>query len=421
MYPSPRTRLRPFATSEAGGGSIGAAGALLLGPRASLLNVRTLLIAVLLSLFLATFLPEVLASLRGHVGVELASHDAVARVDKKPQGEGGGSEGEPEQSAEDGGEGDGAGEAAAAADDDETARSSLKEPVDHHVQVEDPAVPLAEYEETEEGAEPEQDARAEEEKGVSGETAVSSTPRPNDDATAASPSASEPPPVVSAPAPADGGPPRPTQFPKSYDSKLVRAARELGVQVPDVWKRARETKDDGCPPYIGLAHPSQDARQRILTLDDLSKYTISLITVSYNTPRSLANGVGSWNASGLLDLVDERIMWLNAAVPEERALGARFGFRVLSADKVRACLLRAVWAPGRTEAGAGAPSAAVRCARPHHHHRAGPLDIFISPTSPLQSDLDWIVPRHRAQITEDCLVSGIVVIRSTWAGARKPA
>ena len=47
-------------------------------------------------------------------------------------------------------------------------------------------------------------------------------------------------------------------------------------------------------------------RRKKLTLDDLASTTISLITVSYRTPKSLANGVASWNASGLLGLVDQK-------------------------------------------------------------------------------------------------------------------
>ena len=64
--------------------------------------------------------------------------------------------------------------------------------------------------------------------------------------------------------------------------------------------------DNDCPPYIGGAL-KDDFRQKRLTLDDLASTTISLITVSYRTPQSLANGVASWNASGLLELVDQKV------------------------------------------------------------------------------------------------------------------
>lgn len=53
----------------------------------------------------------------------------------------------------------------------------------------------------------------------------------------------------------------------------------------------------------------------------LAKRRICLVTVSYKTPRSLENSVKSWARSGLLDLVDDKIMWLNAATDEERAMG----------------------------------------------------------------------------------------------------
>lgn len=118
---------------------------------------------------------------------------------------------------------------------------------------------------------------------------------------------------------------------------------------PAIPRSGRESRDNDCPPYIGGAL-KEEKRSKVLTLEDLAHVTISLVTVSYRTPRSLANGVASWNASGLLELVDQKLMWLNAALDVEKELGRRHGFKVVTAD---------------------------------------------------QSDLEWIVPRHRAQITID--------------------
>ena len=66
-----------------------------------------------------------------------------------------------------------------------------------------------------------------------------------------------------------------------------------------------------------------------VNLTALAARRVCLVVVSYRAPLSLANSVRSWHAAGLLDLVDDKIMWLNAATDEERALGAEFGFRVL--------------------------------------------------------------------------------------------
>ena len=206
--------------------------------------------------------------------------------------------------------------------------------------------------------------------------------------------------------------PPPTPFPDGYVSALVRAAREMGLtdaDIPDIGKRGREQvrcvasccgtlrgvcavsfsgpdstnvgsytflllpnrncaqqHDDQCPPYIGGLLTELD-REKRPTLDSLAKYTISLITVSYRTPKSLTNAVGRWASSGLLDFVDEKVrlhecvtrwtrrvvtlhyavrircslaslaslwqvMFLNAAVDEEKALGAAHGFKVLTAE-----------------------------------------------------------------------------------------
>ena len=112
---------------------------------------------------------------------------------------------------------------------------------------------------------------------------------------------------------------------------LVRTAKAMGMQIPDVWRRGRELMENDCPPYVGGALQESD-RFRNISLTDLENLKIALITVSYRTPKTLANSVKSWSESGLLDLVDEKIMWLNAAQPEEIALGERHGFRVMGTD-----------------------------------------------------------------------------------------
>lgn len=69
--------------------------------------------------------------------------------------------------------------------------------------------------------------------------------------------------------------------------------------------------------------------RRPVNLTSLAARRVCLVVVSYRAPRSLENSVRSWARAGLLDLVDDKIMWLNAATDQERALGAEFGFRVL--------------------------------------------------------------------------------------------
>ncbi|KAH8052100.1 hypothetical protein JL721_10981 [Aureococcus anophagefferens] len=54
----------------------------------------------------------------------------------------------------------------------------------------------------------------------------------------------------------------------------------------------------------------------------------ALVALSYRTPATLRRSVVSWWASGLLGLVDERILLLNDPAPAEVAVGVRFGFDV---------------------------------------------------------------------------------------------
>lgn len=56
--------------------------------------------------------------------------------------------------------------------------------------------------------------------------------------------------------------------------------------------------------------------------------TVALVALSYRTPATLRRSVASWHDSGLLGLVDERILLLNDPSPAEVAVGLRYGFDV---------------------------------------------------------------------------------------------
>lgn len=391
---------RPFDSGTIG--SAAAAGAL--GGRGSGTTLRLAVVLSVLAAFLYTFVPVVRSSLRGDValgggsvvGGGLYAPSGVGAVDAEASGDEG-EEGDGEEAVD--GEHEGAEDApgfgkplASAADDGEEGaggdikKSGRAPSVDDDAGDELQALeaagkggkaapsPAASGGGSGSGA-AEADAAAAAKVAKDAEALLaalseSHTPAATASRVPPSPAAPAPAPASSSRAPAAGGsssgssgssgsepdpnvpwpPPKPTPFPGGYVSKLVRAARELGIEVPDVYRRARDQGDGECPPYVGGVL-SESARGRRLTLDDLASTTLSLITVSYRTPRSLANGVASWNASGLLGLVDQKVMWLNAAVDEERSLGRAHGFKVITAD---------------------------------------------------QADLDWIVPRHRAQITVDC-------------------
>jgi hypothetical protein len=51
--------------------------------------------------------------------------------------------------------------------------------------------------------------------------------------------------------------------------------------------------------------------------------------MSYRLCRTLLNSLRTWNSSGLLDLVDEKIMILNNPYSEEIAMSLDHGFQVI--------------------------------------------------------------------------------------------
>ena len=126
------------------------------------------------------------------------------------------------------------------------------------------------------------------------------------------------------------GRPRATPFPPRYTSRLVQAARARGIQVPDVWERGRLLSDEGCPPFLGGVLHQRPLRAP--RLSDVGHTPIALVSVSHRSPQTLRNTLMNWNRSGLLQLVDEKILFLNAARTDEIAWASAAGFRVFTAD-----------------------------------------------------------------------------------------
>ena len=69
---------------------------------------------------------------------------------------------------------------------------------------------------------------------------------------------------------------------------------------------------------------------RAIEANSLLERTLALVVISSATPRSLLNSMRTWDRSGLLDMVDDRVLWLNAPSEVDIAIGTQFGFRILS-------------------------------------------------------------------------------------------
>lgn len=53
-----------------------------------------------------------------------------------------------------------------------------------------------------------------------------------------------------------------------------------------------------------------------------------------SSDRTLVNSLRTWNSSGLLDMVSERVALLNDPLPAEHAMALHFGFDVLQPKDV---------------------------------------------------------------------------------------
>ena len=68
-------------------------------------------------------------------------------------------------------------------------------------------------------------------------------------------------------------------------------------------------------------------------LAKVARKTIALAAISWRAPLSLRNSMASWAANGLLDIADERMIFLNSATPEDYEIAAEHGFDVYTTDE----------------------------------------------------------------------------------------
>lgn len=103
---------------------------------------------------------------------------------------------------------------------------------------------------------------------------------------------------------------------------LVRHARgdEVGRELLRGEQRHRDGRDRLC------AADGWD-----VDLDALANRSIGILAITRgDTPRSLEGALASWRRAGLLDVVDEKLLWINAPTDEAFELGAEFGFTVVT-------------------------------------------------------------------------------------------
>lgn len=66
---------------------------------------------------------------------------------------------------------------------------------------------------------------------------------------------------------------------------------------------------------------------------EVIKLKLALAAVSWMAPLSLRNSMESWRKSGLLDIADERMLFLNSPTDEDRAIAREYDFDVYTTDE----------------------------------------------------------------------------------------
>jgi hypothetical protein len=109
----------------------------------------------------------------------------------------------------------------------------------------------------------------------------------------------------------------------------------------------------------------------------LASVTLGLVVVSYDAPKTLASTLESYRAGGLLDLLEDRVCVLSAALPEEIALCLALGFRVYTPARAET---RAAVARHHDTVFARFEAADVE-AFPHTHLKDGRPATYVGPAA----------------------------------------
>ena len=84
------------------------------------------------------------------------------------------------------------------------------------------------------------------------------------------------------------------------------------------------------PPLLAMGNRiTTDSNDRELKEKQFLQHGIALVSLNYRTPMTLLNTMRTWNSSGLLHMVRERIIILNDPLPSEVAISLEHGFEIV--------------------------------------------------------------------------------------------
>lgn len=121
---------------------------------------------------------------------------------------------------------------------------------------------------------------------------------------------------------------RPTDLHRRFTLTNIRDRALLGDSIVDKVFQRVTSPTKLCPHLVpadsndGGGEGFDDRKTRFLNK------TIAVAALSYRTPRTLANSMRSWNESGFLHLMNERVALLNDPLVVDRAVAAAHGFEL---------------------------------------------------------------------------------------------
>ena len=118
---------------------------------------------------------------------------------------------------------------------------------------------------------------------------------------------------------------------KSMGSNLKQVMERGGPSMKQVLNdlTKKETKD--------IKYCDMDTKNSSLynnNIDEFLKKGIALVALNYRAPLTLLNSVRSWNSSGLLSMMEDKVMILNDPYTNEILLSLDNGFRVVQPNEI---------------------------------------------------------------------------------------
>jgi hypothetical protein len=99
---------------------------------------------------------------------------------------------------------------------------------------------------------------------------------------------------------------------------------------PPIWRLA-----EALAPHTRLAEFDDHylCGEHEATEAEVVKKKIALAAVTWNAPLSLRNAMVTWQKNGLLDIVDEKMLFINSPTARDREIAAEFDFDVYTTDE----------------------------------------------------------------------------------------